>query len=198
MSWKAVDLLLKAFKYLSAQLPVELEIIGDGEERPQLETLARELQLNSGDKTLVNFTGFLAQSECAQRLESADVMVLPSLYECGGAVVLEAMTMGIPVIATNWGGPKDYLDSSCGILVEPKNPELFVLNLADAMLKLAESPELRKTMGEAGHQRILDRFDWEVKVDAMVDIYQETITRYSSPKVAFHSHWHEKDKVISH
>ena len=189
VSWKAVDLLLRAFQALADKLPVELEIIGDGEQRSSLEILARELELNSDHKSLVNFTGFLAQSDCAQRLQSADVMVLPSLYECGGAVVLEAMTMGIPVIASKWGGPTDYLDSSCGILVEPKTPDSFVRDLADAMLKLAESPELRQTMGKAGHQRIIERFDWEVKVDTMLEIYQEAIARYSTAKLSLHSEW---------
>ena len=195
VQWKAVDLLLRAFKCLSEQMSVELEIIGDGEQRSDLETLARELglikPLNAASATqnwdsealkpdLINFTGFLSQADCAQRLQSADVMVLPSLYECGGAVVLEAMTMGIPVIATNWGGPNDYLDESCGILVEPKKPDLFVRDLASAMLKLARAPELRQAMGQAGHQRILDRFDWEVKVDTMLEIYREAIARYTN------------------
>ena len=195
VQWKAVDLLLRAFKCLSDQMSVELEIIGDGEQRSDLETLARELglikPLNATSATqnwdsealkpdLINFTGFLSQPNCAQRLQSADVMVLPSLYECGGAVVLEAMTMGIPVIATNWGGPTDYLDESCGILVEPKKPDLFVRDLASAMLKLARAPELRQAMGQAGHQRILDRFDWEVKVDTMLEIYREAIARYTN------------------
>ena len=189
VSWKAIDLLLRAFKYLADKLPAELEIIGDGEQRSSLEILAQKLELNSENQSLVNFTGFLAQSDCAQRLQSADVMVLPSLYECGGAVVLEAMTMGIPVIATKWGGPTDYLDQSCGILIEPKTPHLFVRDLADAMLKLAKSPELRQTMGKAGHQRIIERFDWEVKVDTMLEIYQEAIARYSTTKLALHPEW---------
>ena len=191
VDWKAIDLLLKAFKYLSAHIPVELEIIGDGERRLNLETLAKELNITS-----VIFTGFLSQSECAQRLQSADVMVLPSLYECGGAVVLEAMTMRIPVIATNWGGPADYLDESCGILVEPKTPDLFVLNLANAMLQLAESPELRQSMGKAGYQRILDRFDWEVKVDTMLDIYQDAIARYAC-KSGESWEWNGREEVTS-
>lgn len=189
VDWKAVDLLLRAFKYLSMQMPVSLEIIGDGKERSPLENLAQELNLTS-----VNFTGFLSQIDCAKRLQSADVMVLPSLYECGGAVVLEAMTMGIPVIATNWGGPADYLDESCGILVEPTSPDLFVINLADAMLKLAKSPELRHRMGQAGSQRIRDRFDWEVKVDKMLDIYQDAISRYSHQSTS-HWQWSGKEKV---
>ena len=183
VAWKAVDLLLRAFRQVSGQIPVELEIIGDGEQRLELEALAAELKLNSATQTLVNFTGFLSQSNCAQRLQSADVMVLPSLYECGGAVVLEAMTMSIPVIASNWGGPADYLDDSCGILVDLQNPELFVSNLANAMIVLAQSPELRQSMGKAGYQRVIERFDWEVKVDAMLNIYQEAIARYSVSKL---------------
>ena len=191
VDWKAVDFLLRAFKYLSVQMPVQLDIIGDGKQRCHLETLAQQLNLTS-----VNFTGFLPQSECAQQLQSADVMVLPSLYECGGAVVLEAMTMGIPVIATNWGGPADYLDESCGILVEPQTPELFVLNLADAMRKLAQSAELRARLGQAGRQKIRDRFDWEVKVDTMLDIYQDAITRYAC-KSEESWEWNGREEVAS-
>ncbi len=187
VKWKAVDLLILAFKRVWEQIPVELEIIGDGHERPALEALATELGLIKLQETesatqdaAVNFTGFLSQTDCAKRLQQADVMVLPSLYECGGAVVLEAMTMGIPVIATNWGGPADYLDESCGILVEPTGRDLFINGLANAMVKMAKSPELRQAMGKAGRQRILDYFDWEVKVDTMLEIYQEAIDRYAN------------------
>ncbi|MDJ0689140.1 MAG: glycosyltransferase family 4 protein [Xenococcaceae cyanobacterium MO_188.B32] len=194
VEWKAVDLLILAFKRVREQIPVELEIIGDGKERQALEALAKEqgliqlqkpelatpdLDSESPKRAAVNFTGFLSQIDCAQRLQLADVMVLPSLHECGGAVVLEAMTMGIPVIATNWGGPADYLDESCGILVEPTTRDSFINDLATAMLKMAKSPELRQAMGKAGRQRILDHFDWEVKVDTMLTIYQEAIDRYA-------------------
>ncbi len=193
IKWKAVDLLILAFKRVWEQIPVELEIIGDGHERPALEALAKELgliklqktesatqDLNSKSPTraAINFTGFLSQIDCAKRMQLADVMVLPSLHECGGAVVLEAMTMGLPVIATNWGGPADYLDESCGILVEPTTRDAFISDLATAMLKIAKSAELRQAMGQAGRQRILEHFDWEVKVDTMLEIYQEAIDRY--------------------
>ncbi|NEO98463.1 MAG: glycosyltransferase family 4 protein [Symploca sp. SIO2E9] len=185
VNWKAVDLLLLAFKQVVEQIPVELEIIGKGPEQVVFEAQAKELGLtkfhnqDSGstieDREVVRFTGWLSQAECAQRLQLADVMVLPSLFECGGAVVLEAMAMGIPVIATNWGGPADYLDQSCGILVEPASRNAFINDLAAAMLKMAKSPQLRQAMGKAAHQRVLDHFDWEVKVDKMIEIYQETI-----------------------
>ena len=187
IKWKALDLLILAFKRVWEQIPVELEIIGDGHERPALEALATELGLIKLQETesatqdaAVNFTGFLSQTDCAKRLQQADVMVLPSLYECGGAVVLEAMTIGIPVIATNWGGPADYLDESCGILVEPTGRDFFINGLANAMVKMAKSPELRQAMGKAGRQRILDYFDWEIKVDTMLEIYQDAIDRYTN------------------
>ena len=48
------------------------------------------------------------------------------------------------------------------------------------MVKMAKSPELRQAMGKAGRQRILDYFDWEVKVDTILEIYQEAIDRYAN------------------
>ncbi|MEG4574057.1 glycosyltransferase family 4 protein [Microcoleus sp. N3A4] len=100
---------------------------------------------------------------------------MPSLREPGVAVVLEAMAVGLPVIATNWGGTSDYIDSTCGILVEPDSRESFVQGLTDAMLKLAQSPELRQSMGSAGRSRVREHFDWERKVDRILEIYQQTI-----------------------
>lgn len=87
------------------------------------------------------------------------------------------MAMGIPVIATNWGGPADYLDESCGILVNPISRDSFINDITGAMLKMAKSPELRQAMGKAGRQRVLENFDWEVKVTKIIDIYQEAIAR---------------------
>jgi glycosyltransferase involved in cell wall biosynthesis len=119
-------------------------------------------------------------------MQQAHAMVFPSLREPGGAVVLEAMAVGLPVIATNWGGPADYMDSTCGILVEPASREGFVKGLTDAMLKLAQSPELRQSMGCAGRERVRQHFDWERKVDRILEIYQQTIDAYPKPWVANH------------
>lgn len=169
--WKAVDLLLDAFVPVAAQTDAVLEIIGDGEMRGELE--AQTARLGLGGRAV--FSGWLSQEQCAIKLKQADALVLPSLREPGGAVVMEAMAMGLPVIATNWGSPADYLNSSCGILVEPASKEGFVKGLTDAMLKLAQSPELRQSMGCAGRERVREHFDWERKVDQILEIYQQTI-----------------------
>lgn len=170
VDWKAVDLLLEAFGPVAAQTGALLEIVGDGVMRQELEALTARLGLVSS----VMFTGWLSQEQCAVKLQQADGLVLPSLLECGGAVVLEAMAMGLPVIATNWGGPRDYVDSGCGILIEPASREALVNGLTEAMLKLAQSPELRQRMGRAGQERVLKHFDWERKLDRIIEIYQQT------------------------
>jgi glycosyltransferase involved in cell wall biosynthesis len=186
VDWKAVDSLLHAFKTASAQVAIRLRVIGDGVERRALQELAADLGIaaaNDCDAQGVQFLGFLSQRCCAEELSKADCLVLPSLLECGGAVVLEAMALAKPVIATAWGGPLDYLDESCGVLVEPSGQEAFRNGLAGAMVRLARSPRERAEMGLRGRAKILRDYDWEVKIDRMVGVYRDAITRggFSGP-----------------
>lgn len=177
---KAVDMLLEAFHAAAWQASMELVIAGDGAERPRLEALAESLGLlgkSSDVSASVTFTGWLSQAACALRLREADCLILPSLLECGGAVVLEAMAMGKPVIATKWGGPVDYLDASCGILVPPTDRASFVSGLCSAMVRLAMAPNERAEMGASGRRKVQCEFDWEVKGARMLALYRSACTR---------------------
>jgi glycosyltransferase involved in cell wall biosynthesis len=177
VDWKAVDLLLRAFAAARSRAPMRLWILGDGEERIHLEELAGQLGLTPGGSGCgtVEFAGWLEQSACAERLSAADCLVLPSLLECGGAVVLEAMALAKPVIATAWGGPLDYLDESCGILVPPSSRESLIEGFASAMVELAGSPDLRARMGAEARRRVFREFDWDVKVDRVLAHYRQAI-----------------------
>jgi glycosyltransferase involved in cell wall biosynthesis len=183
VDWKAVDLLIRAFAKASARQPMRLLIIGDGVERPALVQLARELglamstaqQAGTTIQATVEFAGWLPQTECARRLEAADCLVLPSLLECGGAVVLEAMAMGKPVIATAWGGPLDYLDDACGVLVPPTGADALIDGLADAMVRLAQAPDERMRLGRNGREKARRVYDWDVKVDRMIGYYRQAM-----------------------
>jgi glycosyltransferase involved in cell wall biosynthesis len=187
VDWKAVDLLLIAFKQVLEKIPARLDIIGEGDQKANLEEIARNLSLISPSNELnsdrsqenLRFLGWLSQADCAKQLQESDVLVLPSLYECGGAVVLEAMALSLPVIATNWGGPADYLDDSCGILVNPDSREGLIDGLATAMFDLANFPELRQSMGKAGAKRVVNFFDWDKKGEKILEIYQDSIERYA-------------------
>lgn len=169
VGWKGIDYLLKAFVLVLNQVGGSLEIIGDGVERTRLTSLAEELGISSR----VTFSGWLSQEQIAKKLHLADIFVLPSVWECGGSVVLEAMASGVPVVATRWGGPADYLDDQTGVLVTPVSPTQFPIDLADAILKLAKDPDLRRGLAARAAKVASERFDWDRKVDRILQIYCE-------------------------
>jgi glycosyltransferase involved in cell wall biosynthesis len=168
VDWKAIEIIFEAIQQLGSDPCLSFEIIGDGPMRPVWEKLARDMGLDA----IVKFSGWMNQENCARRLDAADVLVLPSLFESGGAVVLEAMAMGLPVVATAWGGPLDYLDSSCGVLVAPHSREGLVAGFASAIMILADSSDLRHRLGEAGYHRARQYFDWEKKIDRILELYE--------------------------
>jgi glycosyltransferase involved in cell wall biosynthesis len=174
VDWKAVDLLIHAFAPVARTGTATLDLIGDGELGDALKAQVQALGISDH----VNFLGWKQQAQCAEELATADALVLPSLYECGGAVVLEAMAVGLPVIATAWGGPADYLDKDCGILVEPSSRDAFINGLSSAMLKLASDPDLRERLGQAARRKVETHFDWEKKIDDTLTLYREAIQRY--------------------
>jgi len=168
VDWKGVDLLLEALVVAKATPTIELEVFGDGPERGALTALSERLGLAGR----VHFHGFVPQEQTAAQLRELDGLILPSLYECGGAVVLEAMATGLPVIATRWGGPADYLDNECGILIEPTGRQFLVQELASAMVRLADDRALRERLGANGRKKVEREYDWERKLDRMLEIYQ--------------------------
>ena len=174
VDWKALDIALAALREVEV---AELDVIGDGPMLAPWRALAHDLGL--GDR--VRFLGWLPQDECAEVLRRSLGLLLPSLYECGGAVVLEAMACARPVIATAWGGPLDYLDATCGLLVEPANRETMIVGFRDAMLSLIQRPDLGEQMGIAGRDRVEQHFNWESKVDAMLAIYESALASRTEP-----------------
>ncbi|TVP72554.1 MAG: glycosyltransferase [Rhodobacteraceae bacterium] len=166
---KAVDVTLEALAIARAARPdldIGLDILGDGPERACLAALA-------GDG--VRFLGFLPQAECRDHLAASHALILNSLRECGGAVVLEAMALGLPVIASDWGGPADYVTPQTGFLVHPEPPQDFAARLADAILALARDPARAQAMGQAGLARVSEQFDWQAKIDRMEEIYAQAL-----------------------
>lgn len=180
MRSKGVHFWLEAFSKLVADGLVSAMgvVIGDGGERTALERLARKHKILGDEMNQpgkVFFAGWLPQRDVARVLGEQDALVFPTLCECGGAVVLEAMATQLPVIATDWGGPRDYIDESCGILVSPASAEEFVMGLTDAMRRLAANPRLRLEMGRAGRSKVERLYNWETKVEDVLDCYRQAI-----------------------
>ncbi len=172
VDWKGIQFLVRAFRQVAEQTNAVLELIGDGEMLDSVKTQVSELQL--GDRVI--FHGRLSRGDSIGVIKRCHVFVIPSLRECGGNAILEIMAMGLPVVATNWAGPANYVTPACGILVDPDSVQGFVDGLAGAMLKLAGSPELRQQMGDAGIERVKEQyFDWESKADRILEICRATL-----------------------
>ncbi len=169
---KRVDLLIDACEKLVGKMNFRTHIVGDGPLRGTLESQVQQKSLTDH----VQFHGWLPQVAAADMLRDSDVMVLPSMRECGGAVVLEAMASGVPVIAAKWGGPADYVVEETGILIPPATPDVFVKELTDAILWMAKNPDARTDMGQAGRKRAQQLYDWHVKAKALLKIYEDVVT----------------------
>ena len=96
VDWKVVDIVIDAVAMCKES--VRLTIVGDG---PLKEELIEYAEVKAPNK--VEFLGLIPHAEIDQKLDNADISVLPSVRECGGAVVLEAMSRDLPVIALDWG-----------------------------------------------------------------------------------------------
>lgn len=168
--WKAVDLLLEA---MALAPEARLRIIGDGPERGGLE--AKAAQGPAAGR--IRFDGFRPQAEIAEALSGATALVLPSMRECGGAVILEAFACRTPAIATDWGGPQDYVTPDTGFLIAPSGREAFVREFGAAMRKLGADPALAATMGERARARVEAHFTWAAKARRILTIYEDARKR---------------------
>lgn len=137
--------------------------VGDGIQLQIMKDLAAEL--NIADK--VCFAGF--QDKVGNHLKAFDIFVIASKKEGLGTSVLDAMSVGLPVIGTRAGGIAEMIeDGKSGLLVEARNSEA----LARAILKLAADKDLRKHLGSNALKRVQD-FSKEQMVDDNIRLYEE-------------------------
>lgn len=161
--------ILEAAKRIVKELPnVKFMFVGEGYLRQELERLTRE----SGLRDNIIFTGF--RNDIPAITAIFDISVLASFYEGLGRVLLEAMALGKPVIASKVGGIVDVVDDNqTGILVSPGDAD----GLAAAMIRLLKDKELRIRMGKAGRDKIDAKFSAKTMVKQIEAVYEELIIK---------------------
>lgn len=170
--WKGFDLAIRAFGIFAQEFPLsELVIIGDGNEGPRLRRLAENLGLQSK----VNFIPWLPREELLAKMRSGDVFLYPSLREGGGAVVVEAMASGKPVVCLDAAGPGFHIQDQWGIKVMPKSPEYVVQEMAKALERLYRDRDLRDRLGEAARRRAEEFYLWDRLGEKMQEIYEKAL-----------------------
>jgi glycosyltransferase involved in cell wall biosynthesis len=118
----------------------------------------------------VQFSGKVSREELAQRYRQADLFVFPSLWnELFGIPTAEANASGVPVVTSRIAGlPEVVEDEKTGLLVPPGDPAA----LADAIIRFLEDEELRRSMGQAGRERVLQHFTWDKIVQDLMPHYE--------------------------
>jgi glycosyltransferase involved in cell wall biosynthesis len=164
-------LTIRAFAALRRSgVPCELWIVNDGPEQERLMRLTRRL----GVERETTFWGKLPTLEEAhQKLANADILIHPALHETFGAVCLEAMTLGKPVVCLDIGGPAIQVTEETGFKIRPLGVDQAVSDMVGALGRLIEDPELRSRMGRAGAVRAREVFDWDRKGDWMNELYRQ-------------------------
>jgi glycosyltransferase involved in cell wall biosynthesis len=163
---KGFDFLVRALPAVVEQIPsARVLLVGEGAERPRLEALARSL----GVAERLGMLGGVF--DVTTRLAAADVLAVPSRNEGMGRVIVEAMALGIPVVATAVGGIPDVVtDGESGRLVPPED----VVALAAALVELGRDEALRDKLGEAAQARA-ESFSSAVAREKLLAVYADLV-----------------------
>lgn len=168
---KGVDVLLEALARV--RTPFECVVLGDGNHRAHCEALSARLGL--ADR--VKFVGFVPQSEIAAYYRDASLAVMSSVWpEPFGATGLEAMRCGLPVVAFNAGGIREWLiDGWNGFLV----PWMDRARYAASVEELLSDKSLARKMGEHGRQWVGERFGFPKYISGLEDLFSRVAARAS-------------------
>ena len=176
---KGICYLIEAAKHLPRD-QFEIRIVGVGDLTDKLKAQAKAMAAANPDAAEIIFTGKLSPEELANEYRTANVFTLPAIVDSKGdteglgVVLIEAMELGLPVIASNVGGiPDVVVDGVSGILVPEKEPEA----LAGAYRRLAAEPELVKQLLAGAQKRIAECFSWDKIVERQIDSYKKIIRK---------------------
>jgi glycosyltransferase involved in cell wall biosynthesis len=173
---KGLTYLSEAMKQLKEQkVPVHLNIVGDGELRPELAKFIKKHKLED----VVTLVGWVQPENIADYYAKANAFVGPSIEtengwkEAFGVVFAEASASGLPVVTTSTGGIKDIIkDGVNGLTVPQKDADA----IAEAIARLQKDPKLCDKLGKRGVTYIAENFSWDVIAKKYEQIF-ENVTR---------------------
>lgn len=172
MAYKGHDVLLDAFaEVLRSGVPAVLTLIGDGERRPVIERRIAELGI--GDH--VELRGWCSPGEVRAALDGATVFALSSIVTAEGqtegipVALMEAMAIGVPVVATRVSGvPELVIDGETGLLVEHSDAAA----LADAIRRTIDDPDDARRRAVAGRDQVVAHYDHHRNVAALAKVFE--------------------------
>jgi glycosyltransferase involved in cell wall biosynthesis len=160
---------INSAQYISKAFPeVKFLVCGTG----RLLNKALALTEKKGLTDKISFLGYVPKSRLIEIFQNATVQVLPSHYEGLPTVLLEAMSCGVPMVATDIGGTNEVIESGInGILVPPRSPE----SISTAVTGLLNNASLRGKIGLAARNTILKKYTWTTVSERIIDCYNQVI-----------------------
>ncbi len=163
---KGARYLLEAFAAVRETVDAELVVVGEFDEGGDCDRLISTLGIEDAIETHSE----ISYDRMVDLYGTADLAVVPSVYEGFGLPAGEALACGVPVVATTGGGLPEVVGDA-GVLVEPADSDA----LADAIRELLADDERRRRLGERGRERIVAEFDWERAARETVRTYRDAI-----------------------
>jgi len=162
---------LNAFKLLVAEhKDMKLEVLGGGQMQSELEEQSKKLKVSS----LVSISGVLSHKDLLSRLQNSDICLIPSLFEGFGIVALEAMVLGVPVIASDIGGLSEIISNEVtGLLVPPGDS----CALASACRRLIENPDLKQFISNNAREMVLKKYSMDSIGPQWLDMYRMLVNK---------------------
>ena len=165
---KGVRYLIQAMPQVLQKIPdIRLAIIGEGPQQEELVRLSSELEIS--DK--VQFIGSQNQTQVREWMQRAKLLILPSIEEGLGVVLLEALACGTPCVASNVGGISDVVSQDVGLLVPPAKP----FALADAITSMLMKQDQWEKYSQRARERALQEFSWDIVSNRILQIYKEIL-----------------------
>ncbi len=157
---------IRAVAMASKSCNITFDVVGAGD---MLETCKGEsLSLDVSD--IVRFHGRVSRLEVDEWYKRSHIFLFPSFREPSGNVVFEAMGHGLPVITSTEGGPGYVVDDSCGIKVNPKDPDSYAKDLAQAIIAFSSNIENYELISDQSIKRIESLALWETKHRVLDDL----------------------------
>jgi glycosyltransferase involved in cell wall biosynthesis len=164
--YKNLNVVIRAFAAVTKQIPdAKLIVIGDGIKRNDWEKLASDLGLSQN----IKFLGYVRQDEKLRILSRTSALVLPSLYEGFGMVLIEAFAMKKPVLVAKERPFDEIVDDEVdGFLIPSHDPQIW----AEKIILMLSEPSLCKKMGEKGSAKVQEKFNIDYVISQMESLYR--------------------------
>jgi len=171
--YKGPVMLLEAAAPLLAEGRLAVDIVGDGPMMGDLRALADRL----GVAGAVVFHGWQKHADVQRIAVASDVFAFPSVREFGGAVVLEAMALGVAPLVVDYGGPGEHPTPETGVKIPIGSREEIVARLRAELARLVAEPDALLAMGRAARARVEAKYTWARKAEQTAQVYAKVLGR---------------------